>query len=151
LQEPDVAEAASDTESDSNFDSGDEDTRRRRSRRFTERWRKRMSIVSNDWFEVPSLDHFGCGHGHNGDPNETSRKRKTFCSGLSWNLNNQAIVVQKEFALTASEGVLRSGGSRAESVPGHMGGSAGEGGRARGVHVGRSYGADRMYVDEEEE
>ncbi|VDB99541.1 unnamed protein product [Peniophora sp. CBMAI 1063] len=97
LQEP-AAPALSLDESDSSteYDSEDAESRRKQSIRHTEKWRRRMSIISNDWYDLPpALDI----HEHDGTTDIGERKglkrRSLFDSGLSWDYNSGQAVVNR--------------------------------------------------------
>jgi hypothetical protein len=69
-----------------------------------------MSIFSNDWIEVPQLDHYGYYVSSTDPANAASRKQRLFDSGLSWNIDARNVVIQKEFSMAVKETTPKNGG-----------------------------------------
>ncbi|ETW84192.1 hypothetical protein HETIRDRAFT_155388 [Heterobasidion irregulare TC 32-1] len=90
LQEPETVDSLTDDSDDVDsyrYDS-DEVLSSQRQRPLRAGQRKRMSIVSNEWYTVPTLDHFGYY-----EQNSERRKRRFFDSGLRWDSDARLAVM----------------------------------------------------------
>ncbi|KAA1466645.1 hypothetical protein DENSPDRAFT_831510 [Dentipellis sp. KUC8613] len=113
LQEPDVAEPPTDDsdEVDSyRYDSDDSTSSKRRRTGGTRRPRqkKRMSIMSNEWLEVPHLNHLGY-YDDNDIANGRQARRNYFDSGLRWDPDGRKIVKNGDIGMTVRDIMERGG------------------------------------------
>ncbi|KAI0053789.1 hypothetical protein FA95DRAFT_1508429 [Auriscalpium vulgare] len=115
LQEAEAPEPGSDDSEDFDshrYDSDDSSSsRRRRTRPQRPRGKKRMSIMSNDWYEVPPLNHFG--YYENGEEHEhdgvAAARPRFFDSGLRWDPDARKAVVNREFGVSIRDLMERGG------------------------------------------
>ena len=103
LQDPGApALTADESDSSTEYDSEDAEARRRQTIRHTEKWRRRMSILSNNWYDLPpALDL----HEHSVvdvDERMGLKQRSLFDSGLSWDHNAGQAVVNRFTGLISS-------------------------------------------------
>lgn len=87
LQEPETVDPLTDDSDDLDsyrYDSDEVSS----SRPLRAGQRKRMSIVSNEWYTVPTLDHFGYY-----EQSSERRKRRFFDSGLRWDSDARLAVM----------------------------------------------------------
>jgi histone deacetylase 1/2 len=112
LQEVDAREPESDESEDFDshrYDSADSTASRSRQGRLQRsRQRKRMSIMSNEWYEVPQLNHFGRGNDENVGNNKSGRLR-FFDSGLRWDVDARRIVPNSDIRLGVKNLMERNG------------------------------------------
>ena len=115
LQEADAREPDSDESEDFDshrYDSADSAaSRSRRGRQQRTRQKKRMSIMSNEWYEVPQLNHFGCydrGSEENVGSNKPGRI-KFFESRLQWDADVRRVVASSDIRLSVKNLMERGG------------------------------------------
>lgn len=96
LQDPGAPSLSLDeSDSSTEYDSEDAESRRRQSIRHTEKWRRRMSIISNDWYELPSaIDLHEPGSVDLHEQKE-QKQRSLFNSGLSWDHGAGQVVINR--------------------------------------------------------
>ena len=115
LQEADTREPDSDESEDLDshrYDSADSTaSRSRRGRQQRSRQKKRMSIMSNEWYEVPQLSHSGYydrGNDENAGSNKSGRI-KYFESRLRWDADVRRVVASSDIRLSVKNLMDRSG------------------------------------------
>jgi histone deacetylase 1/2 len=115
LQEADAREPDSDESEDfesHRYDSADSTTSRsRQARQQRSRQKKRMSIMSNEWYEVPRLNHLGYyerGNDENVGNNRSGRLR-FFDSRLRWDVDARRVVPNSDIRLGVKNLMERSG------------------------------------------
>ncbi|THH14176.1 hypothetical protein EW146_g6128 [Bondarzewia mesenterica] len=111
LQEPEVPEPPTDESDDVDsyrYDSDESSSSRRPRRLNRARQKKRMSIMSNEWLDVPPLDHFGY-YDRGSHPNAELGKRKFFDSGLKWDAGARRVVMDYDRRVSVGE-AMESGG-----------------------------------------
>ncbi|KAN0132522.1 hypothetical protein V8E53_009538 [Lactarius tabidus] len=115
LQEADAREPDSDESEDLDshlYDSADSTaSRSRRGRQQRSRQKKRMSIMSNEWYEVPQLNHSGY-YNRGNDENVGSNKPgriKFFESRLRWDADVRKVVASSDIRLSVKNLMDRSG------------------------------------------
>ncbi|KAI0068482.1 histone deacetylase RPD3 [Artomyces pyxidatus] len=113
LQESEAPEPASDESEDVDsyrYDSDDSSTsRRRRARGTRSRQKKRMSIMSNDWYDVPQLNHFGYYEGADDSNGGPIGKPRFFESGLLWNADARRAMITPDFGVSVRDVMERGG------------------------------------------
>jgi histone deacetylase 1/2 len=115
LQEADAREPDSDESEDLDshrYDSADSTaSRSRRGRLQRSRQKKRMSIMSNEWYDVPQLNHFGYydrGNEENISNNRSGRLR-FFDSKMRWDIDARRVVPNSDIRLGVKNLMERSG------------------------------------------
>lgn len=115
LQEAETREPNSDESEDLDshrYDSADSTaSRSRRGRQQRSRQKKRMSIMSNEWYEVPQLNHSGHydrGNDENVGSNKSGRI-KYFESRLRWDTDVRRVVASSDIRLSVKNLMDRSG------------------------------------------
>lgn len=114
LQEADAREPDSDESEDfesHRYDSADSTaSRSRQARQQRSRQKKRMSIMSNEWYEVPRLNlgYYDRGNDENVGNNRSGRLR-FFDSRLRWDIDARGVVPNSDIRLGVKNLMERSG------------------------------------------
>ena len=100
------------------YDSADSTASRSRQGRLQRsRQKKRISIMSNEWYDVPQMNHFGYyerGNGETVGSNKSSRLR-FFDSKLRWDVDARRVVANSDIRLSVKN-LMRKGGSKHDVV-----------------------------------
>lgn len=121
LQEADTREPDSDESEDiesHRYDSADSSaSRSRQSRLQRSRQKKRMSIMSNEWYDVPQLSHFGYYDRGNVETvgNNKSGRLTFFDSRLRWDADARKVVTNSDIRLSVKN-LMEKGGSKNDVV-----------------------------------
>ncbi len=117
LQDADAREPDSDESEDFDshrYDSADSAaSRSRRGRQQRSRQKKRISIMSNEWYDVPQLNHSGYydrGNDENVGSNRSGRI-KFFGSRLRWDADVRRVVASSDIRLSVKN-LMERGGSK---------------------------------------
>ncbi|KAI0265212.1 hypothetical protein BC834DRAFT_880589 [Gloeopeniophorella convolvens] len=119
LQEIDAHEPDSDESEDFDayrYDSADSTaSRNRRNRQQRSRQKKRISIMSNEWYEVPQLNHFGYYNPANDENGRGSvlGKPRFFESRLRWDIDARRVVANSDIRLSVRN-LMERGGPKAD-------------------------------------
>lgn len=90
-----------------------------------------MSIISNSWYDVPPLDHFGfydygeserVNGGGQGKGSEKGKGKMLWDSGARWDMASGRVVVQEALDLRLSVGEMMGRGPNGEPYYGDLGG-----------------------------
>jgi histone deacetylase 1/2 len=117
LQEADARGPDSDESEDiesHRYDSADSSASRTRQGRLQRsRQKKRMSIMSNEWYDVPQMNHFGYYDRGNGETvgNNKSGRLRFFDSKLRWDVDARRVVANSDIHLSVKN-LMRKGGSK---------------------------------------
>ncbi|KAH9965753.1 histone deacetylase [Russula dissimulans] len=120
-QEADAREPDSDESEDLEFhryDSADSTASRSRpGRSQRSRQKKRMSIMSNEWYDVPQLNHLGYYDSGNGETvsNNKSGRLRFFDSRLRWDVDARRVVANSDIRLSVKN-LMEKGGSKHDMV-----------------------------------
>jgi histone deacetylase 1/2 len=96
------------------YDSADSTASRSRQGRLPRsRQKKRMSIMSNEWYDVPQMNHFGYYDRGNGETvgNNKSGRLRFFDSKLQWDVDARRIVANSDIHLSVKN-LMKKGGSK---------------------------------------
>lgn len=115
MQEAEAREPDSDESEDiesHRYDSADSSASRSRQGRLQRsRQKKRMSIMSNEWYDVPQLNHSGHydrGNVEIGGSNKSNRLR-FFDSRLRWDIDARKVVPNSDIRVSVKHLVEKSG------------------------------------------
>ena len=117
LQEADARGPDSDESEDiesHRYDSADSSASRTRQGRLQRsRQKKRMSIMSNEWYDVPQMNHFGYYDRGNGETvgNNKSGRSRFFNSKLRWDVDARRVVANSDIHLSVKN-LMKKGGSK---------------------------------------
>jgi histone deacetylase 1/2 len=121
MQEADTREPDSDESEDIEslrYDSADSTaSRSRQGRSQRSRQKKRMSIMSNEWYDVPQMNHFGYydrGNGETVGSNKSGRLR-FFDSKLRWDVDARKVVANSDIRVSVKN-LMKKGGSKHDVV-----------------------------------
>jgi histone deacetylase 1/2 len=115
LQEADTREPDSDESEDiesHRYDSADSSASRSRQGRLQRsRQKKRMSIMSNEWYDVPQLSHFGYYDRGNVETvgSNKSGRLTFFDSRLRWDVDARKVVTNSDIRLGVKNLMEKSG------------------------------------------
>lgn len=121
LQDADARGADSDESEDiesHRYDSADSTASRSRQGRLQRsRQKKRMSIMSNEWYDVPQMNHFGYYERGNGETvgNNKSGRLRFFDSKLQWDVDARRVVANSDIRLSVKN-LMKKGGSNHDVV-----------------------------------
>jgi len=121
MQEVDAREPDSDESEDleyHRYDSADSTaSRSRQGRSQRSRQKKRMSIMSNGWYDVPQLNHLGYYDRGNGEAvgNNKSGRLRFFDSRLRWDVDARRVVANSDIRLSVKN-LMEKGGSKHDVV-----------------------------------
>jgi histone deacetylase 1/2 len=96
------------------YDSADSTASRSRQGRLQRsRQKKRMSIMSNEWYDVPQMNHFGYYDRGNGETvgNNKSGRLRFFDSKLRWDVDARRVVANSDIHLSVKN-LMKKGGSK---------------------------------------
>ncbi len=121
MQEADVREPDSDESEDiesHRYDSADSTASRSRQGRLQRsRQKKRMSIMSNEWYDVPQMNHFGYYDRANGETvgNNKSSRLRFFDSKLRWDVDSRKVVANSDIRVSVNS-LIKNGGPKHDIV-----------------------------------
>lgn len=121
MQEADTREPDSDESEDiesHRYDSADSTASRSRQGRLQRsRQKKRMSIMSNEWYDVPQMNHFGYYDRGNGETvgNNKSGRLRFFDSKLRWDVDARKVVANSDIRVSVKN-LMKMGGSKHDVV-----------------------------------
>jgi len=121
MQEAEAREPDSDESEDiesHRYDSADSSASRSRQGRLQRsRQKKRMSIMSNEWYDVPQLNHSGYydrGNAEIAGSNKSNRLR-FFDSRLRWDIDARKVVPNSDIRVSVKN-LMEKGGSKHDVV-----------------------------------
>jgi histone deacetylase 1/2 len=121
MQEAEAREPDSDESEDiesHRYDSADSSASRSRGGWLQRsRQKKRMSIMSNEWYDLPQLNHFG--HYDRGNVemagNNKSNRLRFFDSRLRWDIDARKVVPNSDIRVSVKN-LMEKGGSKHDVV-----------------------------------
>ena len=121
MQEAEAREPDSDESEDiesHRYDSADSSASRTRQGRLQRsRQKKRMSIMSNEWYDVPQLNHYGNYDRSNIEMagNNKSNRSRFFDSRLRWDIDARKVVPNSDIRVSVKN-LMEKGGSKHDVV-----------------------------------
>jgi histone deacetylase 1/2 len=76
-----------------------------------------MSIMSNEWYDVPQMNHFGYYDRGNGETvgNNKSSRLRFFDSKLRWDVDARKVVANSDIRVSVKN-LMKNGGSKHDVV-----------------------------------
>ena len=101
------------------YDSADSTASRSRQGQLQRsRQKKRMSIMSNEWYDVPQMNHFGYydrGNGETVGSNKAGSRLRFFDSKLRWDVDARKVVANSDIRVSVKN-LMKKGGSKHDVV-----------------------------------